>query len=105
MLKPTRSSFTKLEKNFGTQFEQKKYRKSAQSLIQIESIRNTGLGLRAMFYPKSIYLLAKVFEQLGDRKLALKNYKKLLEMWKNADEDLPQLIDAKARLAKLLKDN
>ena len=86
------------------QFEQKKYNKSAQSLIQIQSINDTGLGLRAMFYPKSIYLLAKVYEQMGKRRLAINNYTKFLEMWKNADEDLPDLIDAKARLAKLLKD-
>ena len=86
------------------QFEQKKYSKSAQSLINMQSIRNISLGMRAMYYPKSIYLLGKIYEQTGDHQLALKNYTKFLEMWKNADEDLPELIDAKARLAKLLKD-
>ena len=37
----------------------------------------------------------------GDHNLALKNYKKNLDIWKNADNDLPELIDAKKRLAKL----
>ena len=37
----------------------------------------------------------------GDHNLALKNYKKNLDIRKNADNDLPELIDAKKRLAKL----
>jgi len=86
------------------QFEQKEYSKSAQSLIQMQSLKYTGLGLRAMFYPKSFYLIGKVYEQTGERRLAIKSYTKFLELWKNADEDLPDFIDAKARLAKLLKD-
>ena len=34
-------------------------------------------------------------------KEAMKAYQQLLEIWKNADEDLPELFDTKARLAKL----
>jgi len=85
------------------QFKQKEYSKSSQSLIEMQSIRNINLGLRAMYYPKSIYLLGKIYEQTGDHNLAIKNYTKLLEMWKNADEDLPDLIDAKKQLTKLKK--
>ena len=33
----------------------------------------------------------------------ISQYKKLLEIWKNADEDLPEKIDAQKRLANLLK--
>ena len=33
--------------------------------------------------------------------LARKNYEKFLNLWKITDEDLPDLIDAKPRLAKL----
>jgi tetratricopeptide (TPR) repeat protein len=83
------------------QFAQKEYNKSVQSLIQMQSIRNVGFGFRAMYLPKSYYLLGKIYEQKGDRDLALKNYKKILEMWKNADEDLPELIDAKIRYKNL----
>ena len=83
------------------QFEQNEYNKATQSLIKMQSIRNVSLGLRAMYYPKSFYLLGKVYEQKGDSNLALKNYTKFLEMWKNADEDLPELIDAKDRLRNL----
>jgi len=83
------------------QFEQNEYEKSAQSLIKLQAIRNTGLGLRALYYPKSFYLLGKIYEQKGNRNLALKNYTKFLEMWENADEDLPEIIDAKKRLKNL----
>jgi hypothetical protein len=31
----------------------------------------------------------------------VKNYRKLLELWKDADSQLPELISAKSRLKKL----
>ena len=34
---------------------------------------------------------------------AISRYEKFPDIWKNADEDLPELIDAKARLARLKK--
>ena len=52
-------------------------------------------------YPKSFNLLGKIYEKKGDTQLAIQNYEKFLDLWKDADEDLPDLIDAKKRLAKL----
>jgi hypothetical protein len=40
---------------------------------------------------------------MGEKQLARKNYEEFLNLWKNADGDLPELIDAKARLAKIKK--
>ena len=54
-----------------------------------------------MYYPKSLYLLGKIYEKKGDQKVAIENYEKFLDLWKAADKDLPELIDAKARLANL----
>ncbi len=34
---------------------------------------------------------------------AISQYEKFLDIWKNADEDLPEFIDANARLARLKK--
>jgi len=59
---------------------------------------------RPVFYPKSFYLQGKIHEKKGDRKKAIQNYEKLLDLWKNADEDLPELLDAKNRLAELKKE-
>ncbi len=83
------------------QFETGQYEAALASLREIQkSIDNAG-GFHAVYYPKSFYLLGKIYEKKGDKKLAIKNYEKLLELWKDADQDLPELIDAKARLAKL----
>ncbi len=46
-------------------------------------------------------MLGKVYEKKGDKQLAIENTEKFLDLWKNADSDLPDLIDAKERLARL----
>jgi tetratricopeptide (TPR) repeat protein len=56
---------------------------------------------RAIYHPKSILLLGKILEQKGLRDQARQQYEKFLKLWKRADEDLPELIEAKARLTKL----
>ena len=56
---------------------------------------------RAVVYPRSFYLLGQIYEKMGNLKLAIDNYETFLDLWKDADDDLPELIDAKARLAKL----
>ena len=38
---------------------------------------------------------------MGNVNLALENYNRFLELWKDADEDLPELIDTKMRYASL----
>lgn len=58
-------------------------------------------GNRAVIYPKSFYLLGEIYEKKGDKKLAIENYQKFLNLWKAADKDLPELSDAQARLSKL----
>ena len=70
--------------------------------MHLNTIKDELAGYRAVYYPKSIYLLGKIYEEKGDRSQAIKNYQEFLKMWKNADEDLPKLIDAKERLSKLL---
>ena len=45
--------------------------------------------------------MGKIYDKKGDKKLAVANYEKFLNLWKDADRDLLELIDAKARMAKL----
>jgi tetratricopeptide (TPR) repeat protein len=52
-------------------------------------------------YAKSFYWLGKIAEAQKDRKKALENYGKFLEIWKDADAGQPELEDARARLAAL----
>ena len=48
--------------------------------------------------PRYEYRLAKLLEKRGSTAEALAHYTKVLEYWKDADPDLPELIDAKARV-------
>ena len=52
-------------------------------------------------YVKSFYMLGKIWEQKGDGAKAIEHYEKFLELWKNADPGLPEVEDAKMKLAGL----
>ncbi len=94
-------------------FHQKKWSSAKDVLRGINNIENyflhrssllfpeNGLVSYAFAYPRIIYLLAKVNEELKEENEAIQAYEQLLTIWKNADSDLPELIDAKTRLAKL----
>jgi tetratricopeptide (TPR) repeat protein len=45
--------------------------------------------------------IARLYEEKGDLQQAILYYQRALDQWKNADEDLPELVDAKTRLARL----
>jgi hypothetical protein len=45
--------------------------------------------------------LAKLYEKKNWEGKAIEHYERFLELWKDADEGLPKLEDAKKRLANL----
>ncbi|TRZ92996.1 serine/threonine protein kinase [bacterium] len=49
-------------------------------------------------YAKTYYMLGKIAEQQGDKARARENYRKFLDLWKDADPGLPEVEDAKRRL-------
>ncbi|NIM58592.1 MAG: protein kinase [Candidatus Aminicenantes bacterium] len=56
---------------------------------------------RYLIHPKYYYRLAKLYEEKGWTGKAIEHHEKFLHFWKNADEGLPELVDAKKRLAAL----
>jgi tetratricopeptide (TPR) repeat protein len=52
-------------------------------------------------YAKAFYLLGKIADEEGDEAQARESYGKFLELWKDADPGLPELEEAKKRLADL----
>jgi serine/threonine protein kinase/Flp pilus assembly protein TadD len=52
-------------------------------------------------YVKSFYMLAKIYEQKDWEGKAIEHYEKFLDLWKNADTGLPEVEDARKRLAEL----
>jgi len=57
----------------------------------------------ADIYAKSFYNLGKIYEQKGWKGKAIENYEKFLSLWKDADPGIPEIEDAKKRLAGLRK--
>jgi tetratricopeptide (TPR) repeat protein len=62
-----------------------------------------GTGLRRLINPIYHFRVAGLYEKKGNKAKAIEHYKKFLEIWKNADPDLPEPGLARARLTILEK--
>jgi tetratricopeptide (TPR) repeat protein len=51
--------------------------------------------------PRYVLELARLLDQEGDLEAASQGYQRFLELWNNADPDLPELAEARTRLAQL----
>ncbi len=61
----------------------------------------TGRDKYGDIYAKSFYMLGNIHEEQGDTAKAIENYEKFLDLWKDADPGLPEVDDARNRLAGL----
>ena len=58
-------------------------------------------GWSTIYGVKALYWLGVAYEQQGEGAKAKKEYEKFLEIWKNADFNSPELVDAKQRWERL----
>jgi serine/threonine protein kinase/Flp pilus assembly protein TadD len=65
------------------------------------TLLTTGRLYYGDIYAKAFSMLGKIAEQQGDKPRARESYRKFLDLWKDADAGLPEVADAKARLAQL----
>jgi serine/threonine protein kinase/tetratricopeptide (TPR) repeat protein len=75
--------------------------KARDIYIQITAL-NFGRIHAGEIYARSYYRLGLIYEKLGDKGQARESYNKFLDLWKDADPGLPEVPDAKARLAALM---
>jgi tetratricopeptide (TPR) repeat protein len=54
----------------------------------------------AMLEPRYVLELARLLDESGDKESARAEYERFLELWKDADEGLPELKEARAYVAK-----
>jgi tetratricopeptide (TPR) repeat protein len=54
-------------------------------------------------FARSFYQLGKIYEEKGWPGKAIENYERFLDLWKDADPGIPEVDDAKQRLAGLKK--
>jgi tetratricopeptide (TPR) repeat protein len=64
-------------------------------------IRNRGVAPRSGLFPLSHLGLARAYALAGDRPRARKSYEDFFAIWKDADADIPLLVEAKAEYAGL----
>ena len=79
------------------------YQSALKETFKFRAVNNqiTGQTLFDQFWPKKYYLKGKAYEGLGDNINAIESYEDFLRVWSNADEDLPEIVDAKKRLRSL----
>lgn len=59
---------------------------------------------RSLYYARTYDLLGKIYDQMGDADPAAENYQKFLDLWKDADPSLHELVDAKERMKAIGKE-
>ena len=53
------------------------------------------------FWAKKHYKLARLYERTNQDDKARESYSRFLELWHGADDDIPEILDARIRLAAL----
>ena len=73
---------------------------TAAAIQAYRRLLSNGPDLRwvSLYEPRYVLQLGRLLDTVGDRKAARIEYQRFLEFWKNADADLPELVEARAAL-------
>jgi serine/threonine protein kinase/tetratricopeptide (TPR) repeat protein len=74
--------------------------RSQEQLVRLVNL-TTGRLFFGDLYAKSLYQLGKIQQEKGWHQQAAEFYGRLITLWENADPGIPELSDAKKRLAQL----
>ncbi|EQB63639.1 MAG: hypothetical protein RBG1_1C00001G1218 [candidate division Zixibacteria bacterium RBG-1] len=75
-----------------------------EAVVGLEKLLNRYDEERAynpIWAAKAYYFLAQAYEKSGWKQKAIEKYQEFLDIWKEADPGIPEVADAKQRLAKL----
>jgi tetratricopeptide (TPR) repeat protein len=75
--------------------------KTEKAISEYERLMQYDPDMRLLIHPKYHYRLGKLYEEKGLIEKAIEEYETFIEIWKDAEKDRPELIDAKKRLARL----
>jgi tetratricopeptide (TPR) repeat protein len=81
--------------------KQGKLEKAVSELERFLSFQNGNRASSAYDGVRCFYWLGLAYEQSGWKDKAAKQYQTFLEIWKSADPGIPEIADARERLAKL----
>jgi hypothetical protein len=84
-----------------TYFRQGKFK---ETMLELNNLEDRPVGFfqfKNYMWALKHYKLAKIHEKMNDLETAKQEYMKFLELWKDADPDIPEIQDAKKRLAEL----
>jgi TolB-like protein/Tfp pilus assembly protein PilF len=79
------------------------YQSALNETFRFRPVNNeiTGTMIFDHYWPKKDYLRGLAYEGLGDKSNARESYIDFLRIWSDADDNLPEVIDAKKRLSNL----
>ena len=74
-----------------------------RALQYADKMQATNIWTYDFCFSRGYYIRGLTYEAMGNFEKASENYKALLELWENADDTIPELIDTKIRFEKLKK--
>ncbi len=73
------------------------YRAALKTLNMLINMSDEFFLFYPLYHPKIYFLLGKCYDGLGNKTKAIENYKKFLNIWRNADKDLPEYVETKKK--------